>query len=161
MNANPPDRQPLRIVVGVESAREARGVLTHAADLARRLGAHLHVVHAVFVEIPASGLAGAPIAVDGSAGELATLEAQECADAAAEILDALAPSAWSFHAVEGNGAGVLLEVADRLDAYCVVVGSRGEGIGAFLERLVHPSVSHTVIGNSPRPVFVVSRKLDG
>lgn len=37
----------------------------------------------------------------------------------------------------------------------IVVGSRGEGAGAALARLVEPSVSHGLIARGHRPVLVV------
>jgi nucleotide-binding universal stress UspA family protein len=63
---------------------------------------------------------------------------------------------WAFHTREGDPGSVLAELAEDTDAYCIVVGTRGEGVAATLNRLIRPSVSHALIQHCPRPVLVVS-----
>jgi nucleotide-binding universal stress UspA family protein len=63
---------------------------------------------------------------------------------------------WTFHARDGDPATVLSDIAADTDAYCIVVGTRGEGVGATLTRLIRPSVSHALIRRRQRPVLVVS-----
>jgi len=63
---------------------------------------------------------------------------------------------WTYQTGRGDPARLLISVADEHDALMIVVGSRGEGLHVFVERLISPSVAHRLIEHSRRPVLVVS-----
>jgi nucleotide-binding universal stress UspA family protein len=122
--------------------------LVVAEDLGRRLGARLHVVHAICLD-------DYPVDIDAADWE-------EQADAAvaeqrrhvARLLSDT-PLQWTYEARHGEPAAVLAMAADEHDALMIVVGTRGEGLRVALARLTDPSVSHGVIGHQHRPVLVV------
>ena len=155
----------MHLLVGVDGDPGGWTVLRQAADLARRLGAHLDVAHVNgFGDGTAvSDLGGAvPVLPTGIADPRVILAVPATGpagqDQRARVENELAGYgvAWTFHSRDGDPWQVLAELAEQLDAYCVVVGSRGEGIGAFLHRLLRPSVSHTLIAHQHRPVLVVA-----
>jgi nucleotide-binding universal stress UspA family protein len=122
--------------------------LTVAADLGRRLGARLHVVHAICLE-------DYPIDPDAADWEEQGAAAVAEERRHVEHLLADAPLQWSHEARRGEPAAVLTRAADEYDALMIVVGSRGEGLRRALARLADPSVSHGVIGHQRHPVLVV------
>ncbi|WP_367278900.1 universal stress protein [Pseudonocardia sp.] len=66
-----------------------------------------------------------------------------------------APASWTYHASHGDPVALLAAVAAEHDALMIIVGTRGEGFGAAVARLLGRSVSHGVIGGQHRPVLVV------
>ena len=136
------------LIVGHCHDPSSKHALAVATDLARRLGARLHVVHAIC-------LADYPVDPDA-----ADWEEQGAADVAKQRrrvkrLLARSPVRWSYEARRGEPAAVLAQAAAEQDALLIVVGSRGEGLRRAIARLADPSVSHSVIGHQPRPVLVV------
>lgn len=121
--------------------------LTVAADLGRRLGARLHVVHAICLEdYPID-----PDAADWEQGAAAVAEERRHVE---HLLTDTAVQ-WSYEARHGEPPAVLTRAADEHHALMIVVGSRGEGLRRTLARLADPSVSHRVIGHLRHPVLVV------
>lgn len=155
------DSRTLHVLAAVGEPREADEVLSAAADLAARLTAHLDVAHVRplfgpnLAGVPA-GLGGLPpgpaveLPLAAEPGELERLREW----ISTELKDSNV--AWSLHVREGDPAHVLGDLAESLDAYCIVVGTRGEGVRAFLERMIRPSVSHALIRDQRRPLLVVS-----
>lgn len=149
----------LPVVVALDEPPEASEVLCRAADLARRLSTHLHVAHVR--DLLAPNLLGVPAGLGGlppPATHLAMdVEAAESDRVRESIAGELAGSGvdWTLHVGEGDPARIVAELADSVEAYCIVLGSRGEGFGAFLERLVRPSVTHALIRDQRRPVVVI------
>lgn len=119
-----------------------------AADLAGRLHAHLHVVHGV-------GLDDYPI--DPDAADWDQQARRALAEQREAVETALADSAvgWTYHASRADPAALIVAVAEEHHALMIIVGTRGEGFGAALERLLGRSVSHGVITGGHRPVLVV------
>ncbi len=144
-----PRRAPVTTLVlghGLDPA--SAHALQVAADLARRLDAHLHVVHGVDLrDYPID-----PDAADWEEQARRTLAEQQQA-----VETALADSgqAWTYHASRGDPAALIAAVADEHDALMIIVGTRGEGLRAALERLLGRSVSHGIIRTQHRPVLVV------
>lgn len=155
------DGSATHVLVGVDGQPAGWAALRQAADLARRLGAHLDVVHIFSLdEIETAG--AVPPAFESPPTMVETPEMSETmararADLQARIEDQLRGAGldWVLHSRQGDPGRVLAELAAELDAYCVVVGTRGEGVKAFLQRLAEPSVSHAVIREHHRPVLVV------
>jgi nucleotide-binding universal stress UspA family protein len=150
----------LSVLVGVDGEEGGWVALRHAADLAQRLDAHLHVAHVVAfhagIAVPVGPAPAVPMS-PMSVGD-PSVDARECEHANDLTAKHLAghPGGWDFHSAVGDPGQVLGDLAEELDAYCVVVGSRGAGFAAFMERLLRPSVSQELIRHRHRPVLVVS-----
>lgn len=152
--------EPLRVVVGWESAERSGRALERAADLAVRLGAGLEVVHvrdAVVTPAPSSAV-GLPLD-PGGAILTAPLTPERLAEVRtsveAEVAALTTGAQTTVHVRQGWPPDVLTSVADELDAYVVVVGGPSHGFAAFLEHLMTGSVAHELEKRSHRPVLVV------
>ncbi|MEX5632324.1 universal stress protein [Parafrankia sp. FMc2] len=150
------------IVVGTDIREAAPAALVRAADLARRLGAELDVVHVqplsrgeirVMVStVPGRHLSERFLRADQDAQTRKVRTLVERALAGSDV-------PWRLHVLAGDPAARLLAVADSVDAYAIVIGTRHGG-GVVLERLLTGSVSHRVINWAKRPVLVVPTELD-
>jgi nucleotide-binding universal stress UspA family protein len=144
-------RSRCALVVGFDRNPTSLAALQVAVDLARRLAADVHVVHAI-------DLSDYPVDPDAATWD-------DDAEAAAAGERALAAEAlegfdgtWTYREAHGEAAELLADVADEVDALMVVVGGRREGAGAALSHLVSPSVSKRLLGHAAtRPVLVVPR----
>lgn len=135
------------LVVGHSRSRGSRDVLAVACDLARRLGAVVHVVHAISLD---------DYPVDPDADDWEAQAARALRTQRAEVEAALTGvPGWSYHAARGDPVKLLCAVAEEQEALMIVVGTRGAGGGAALARLLNRSVSRAVIGCQRRPVLVV------
>jgi nucleotide-binding universal stress UspA family protein len=144
-----PERRHADLVVGYGHGGEtSQAALQVAGDLARRLKAHLHVVHAI-------DLGDYPIDPDADEWEESarTVLAKEQDEVRTMLEGHL--EGWSYHAAHGRPAELLAAVADEHDALLVVVGSGGQGLTAALGRFMGGSTSHGLIHHCGRPVLVV------
>jgi nucleotide-binding universal stress UspA family protein len=111
------------IVVGTDGSETAKRAVTEAVRLAKALEAELHLVSA-FEGLRGARISGAP---EGAAKVWAPLpDAQVDAtlsEAAAGIR--IGGMAVSTHALEKDPVDALLEVADKVGASFIVVGSQG------------------------------------
>jgi nucleotide-binding universal stress UspA family protein len=111
-----------RIVVGTDGSATADKAVETAANLARQLGATLHIVTAY--RKSGSGRASGAALVDTAAS--ASLPAE-----AAKQISEKAAATWGQgltteqHAVSGSAADAILDTALAVDADLVVVGSQG------------------------------------
>lgn len=137
------------IVVGFDRSAASLAALGKAADLGRRLGADLHIVHAVdLADYPID-----PDADDWEAQATTTLESERHTVSVALVGY---PYGWSYLALRAEPAQALARTAERFDALMIVVGVRSAGWRHLLERLAAPSVSHRLIAGTDRPVLVVA-----
>lgn len=136
------------LVLGHDRHPRSEAALSVAADLTRRLHAHLHVVHGI-------DLADYPIDPDAADWEQQAQHA--LTDQRRQVTAALVGchTGWSYHAWRGDPVRLLTTVADETDALMIIVGTRGEGLGKVLDRILEPSVSHGLIARQQRPVLVV------
>lgn len=136
------------IVVGYDSEAASRAALATAVDLARRLGACLQVVHVVDEDdLPID-----PDADDWDRQVDAALDVERAA-VAAQL--ATSDVDWRYTLARGDPVRGLCTAADACRALMVVVGTRGEGWEARIDRVVHGSVSRRLIHHCHRPVLVV------
>lgn len=143
------DENPVTtLVLGHARDPASAHALEVAADLARRLHAHLHIVHGV-------DLADYPIDPDAADWEQQADRALAEQHRQVDVAMASAPNSWTYHAARGDPVSLLTVVATEHDALMIIVGTRGEGFGATLERMLGRSVSHGVIRRQHRPVLVV------
>lgn len=145
-----PDRGQARaaLVLGHSRYPADDAALDVAGDLARRLHAHLHVVHGV-------DLSDYPVDPDAADWEEQARHALEAQQRRVEAALADSPASWTYHAAHGDPASLIIQLAEETDALMTIVGSRGEGIGASIERLFGGSVSRTVLRHQRRPVLIV------
>ncbi len=151
------------VVVGVDTGQAAPAALDWAADLAARLDAELDVVHVQ--PLSPAQIRTIISTVPGRHACERFLRAEEDAEtrAAGTLADrtlAATPVRWRFHVRAGDPATELLAVADSVDAYAIVVGTRHGGVGVALERLLTGSVSHRTLHRTHRPVLVVPTDVD-
>lgn len=144
--SRPPDGG---VVVGHSRHRGSDDAVLVAADLARRLGVPLHVLHVLATE---------DFPVDPDAWDWEREGERAVAEQEAAVRSLLAGSGvtWDREVLEGDPATVLARVAEAVDAPFVVVGTHGEGrvrLGSAL--LGHRSVSHGAVARGHRPVLVV------
>lgn len=150
-----PDEMFKTIVVGTDGSDPANAAVRHAADLARAFGASLHLVGAY--RSASSSAAMASVDVDVVPFETqALLDAdQAIAATARRRLDDAAAAVGveaSVHVADGDPAEVILDVAERVGADLVVVGSRGM---SGLKRLFLGSVSSRVSHGAHASVLIV------
>jgi nucleotide-binding universal stress UspA family protein len=147
------DSTPGPIVVGTDGSGTAGKAVHEAARLARALGAELHLVYAFE---PASGrIAGAPPAAAAIWRQLPDSDVETVLGSAAVSVrdDALVVKS---HSSQGDPAEALIKVADEVDAYLIIVGSRGmHGVKRVLG-----SVPNKVSHAAHRNVMIVATDED-
>jgi nucleotide-binding universal stress UspA family protein len=112
-----------RVVVGTDGSATADKAVEAAANLARQLGASLHIVTAY--RPSGGGMAGASGAAmaEGGGGGLQSEAAKQIAEKATRTWgEGLSAEA---HAVPGHAADAIVETAQTLGADLIVVGSKG------------------------------------
>lgn len=141
--AQPNGSDSAALVVGHDGHPTAQLALAAAVDLARRINAHLHVVHAV--TIADYGIDPDTDAFEQSRDRNLAAEREAIADALAD-----APVPWTYHEENGDPAARLTALADQTDAAYIVVG-------ASHRKLLHleSSVPRRLIHLQTRPVIVV------
>jgi nucleotide-binding universal stress UspA family protein len=138
------------VVVGTDGSESANSAVKVAAELARTVGATLHVVTAFRTQT--AGLAqvsGLPLIDSGAEDALRAEAARNIAQRAVDEYGAGVDA--QFHEGNGDAADVLIEMAESLDADLIVVGSRGmRGARRYLG-----SVPNSVTHGAPCAVLVV------
>ena len=137
----------VHLVLGYDGSPASQGALAVATDLARRLHAQLHVVHAI-------DLTDYPIDPDQAdweeRGERALAAGREAIEAALRY-----STGWSYHEWRGDPAQLLCKLADAHDALMVIVGIRHGGRMPVLHRLITGSVSRRLAEQANCPVLIV------
>lgn len=126
------------VLVGTDGSDTADKAVQAAADLARQLGAQLHIATAYRSTGP--GL--------GEASGAALIESPAVAKEAAESVTEHAASSFgeglqvTRHSISGHAADGILECAEKVNADLIVVGSKGmHGARRFLGSVPN-SVAH-------------------
>ena len=140
------------IVVGTDGSPTADKAVQSAADLARSLGAELHIVTAVKAPRPGMAAAsGAPLVDPGIGQALAAEVAQSVGETAVQKFgEGIKAEA---HAAQGNPDDVILATAADVGADLIVVGSKGmRGARRYLGSVPN-SVAHSATApcSSSRP----------
>lgn len=139
------------IVVGTDGSETAKRAVEEAVRLATALGGEVHIVSA-FEPLRGAHISGAP---EGAAKVWAPLPDANVeatlSEAAAAVRVREVPV--NTHAVEKDPADALLEIADKVQATMIVVGSKGmHGARRFVLGSVPNKVSHNARCN----VLIVS-----
>jgi nucleotide-binding universal stress UspA family protein len=136
------------LLVGTDGSPTADQAVQAAVDLARSLGAALHIVTAFRTPRPGMGAATGVALVDSGAGQaLAEESARAVGQAAIERFgEGLVAEA---HGAQGNADDVILSTAVQVEADLIVVGSKG------MQRRYLGSVPNSVAHGAHCAVLVV------
>jgi nucleotide-binding universal stress UspA family protein len=139
-----PDSEPT-LVVGHDGHPAGDAALHAAIDLARRLGAHLHVMHSITLE---------DYGIDPDADRFGQECERHLAEERATIADTLANASigWTYHEERGDPALRLADLASAVDALFIVVGATSPGM---LHHLLSGSVPNRLLHSRGHPVLVV------
>ena len=134
------------IVVGTDGSDTAKQAVSEAVRLAKALGAHVHVVSA-FEPTRGARVTGAP---EGAAKVWAPLPDDHVEAILSEAVAGIRMSGVEVtsHAVREDPADALLQVAKKVDASLIVVGSQGmHGVRRLALGNVPNKVSHNATCN--------------
>ncbi len=109
------------LLVGHDSQPASRAAVRYAADLAVRLGAHLHVVHVV-------DLSDTPIDADSAEWEERAGKTVEALKEDARTLLEGFDVEWTYHACHGDPAELLARVAEEHGVMLIAVGATSRGM---------------------------------
>lgn len=136
------------LVVGWDREPASAAALRYAVGLARRLSAHLHIVHIADVaDLPVD-----PDADDYEQQFHASVEAH--AVAARQLLEELGAN-WTYHAMHGRPPDVLAELAEQVDAVMIVLGAPRGGVHSFIDTFAGQSVAQQLTRKRARAVLLV------
>jgi nucleotide-binding universal stress UspA family protein len=145
---------PTKILLATDSSEEATLAAKTAADITQKTGSELHIVHAsplpVYID-PASDR----ISDVRGAEENIKLEAQQLLDTQVEQIKAAGGTVTEAHVRLGRPAQEIVNLADKIAAGLIVVGSRGLG---GIRRALMGSVSDSVVRHAHCPVLVVRKE---
>ncbi len=139
---------PSIILLATDGSEDAQLAAKAAVELSKRTGARLHVVHAWRPLPPYAFPSFTPEEYHPPQEEGARKLLAEQLDQVDETGDVVAEA----HLVTGRPADAILDLAERLEADLIVVGSRGLGP---LRRIVLGSVSGEIVHHADLPVLVV------
>lgn len=143
------------VIVGLQPGQPAQ-VLAEAIRYATLLKAPLMVVHVdvtrfVTYEDPDGYVHSAPIDLNLDAGAAEFEDVQKMASEALEQSDL----AWATRQLVGDPALAIKQLADKLDAQLIVIGTRKRGIGESIREFFTGSVAARLAHRQHRPVLVV------
>ncbi|MGO1507427.1 MAG: universal stress protein [Microbacteriaceae bacterium] len=143
------------VIVGMQPEQSSH-VLEEAARYAKLLSAPLIVVHVdvtrfVTYEDPDGYVHSAPIDLNVEAG---AAEFDEVQAAAAPILDGSGLE-WTARQLVGDPALAIKQLANKVDAQLIVVGTRKRGIGESIREFFTGSVAARLAHRQHRSVLVV------
>jgi len=148
------------IVVGTDGSETAGVALHHAVELAKACNATLHIVN-VYKPMSTGNLASSAMA-GGPTFDLAAVnsglenESTVICSRAASQAEA-ANVKHETHAIPGDPADVLIELAEQVDADVIVIGNRGmTGVRRFVLGSVPNKISH----HAPCSLLIVNTARD-
>src|ERR687889_394264 len=143
---------PTKILLATDGSKEAALAVRTAADIAQRTGSELHVVH-VGSSLEYVGM-GPPLIGDIPAPtqEQLSAEARGLLDAEVEQVKAVGGTVAQAHLGVGAPDREIVELAEKLSAGLIVIGSRGRG---GIRRALMGSVSDSVVRHAHCTVLVV------
>ena len=140
---------PTRILLATDGSEDAAQAREAAADLARRSGSELHLVH-VWHDVPS------PYAHAVVKREL-KLQGQEILDAQVKKIEEAGGTVTADHLRGGRTSDEVIELSEELGAGLLVLGSRGHGA---VRRILMGSHSEAIIHHARVPVLVLRRAGD-
>jgi nucleotide-binding universal stress UspA family protein len=120
------------IVVGTDGSPSSMTAVRQAAEIATAMQATLHVAFAVRLASEVAAISIEAITIPAGLDDQAVSDAERMVAAAADQVRELAPTVQT-HVVQGEPAHALIDLADKVSADLLVVGSRGmTGAARFL-----------------------------
>ncbi|MBN7793710.1 universal stress protein [Microbacterium sp. 2216-1] len=146
------------VIVGLQPGQPGH-VLDEAVKYAKLLGSPLVVVHVdvtrfVTYEDPDGYVHSAPIDLNIDSGIAEFEEVQQ----AAEQLLKKADIVWTARQLVGDPALAIKQLAERLDAQLIVVGTRKRGLGESIREFFTGSVAARLAHRQHRSVLVVPQE---
>lgn len=146
------------VIVGLQPGQPGH-VLDEAVKYAKLLGSPLVVVHVdvtrfVTYEDPDGYVHSAPIDLNIDSGIAEFEEVQQ----AAEQLLKKADVVWTARQLVGDPALAIKQLAERLDAQLIVVGTRKRGLGESIREFFTGSVAARLAHRQHRSVLVVPQE---
>lgn len=143
------------VIVGIQPG-QAEHVLQEAARYAKLLGAPLVVAHVdvtrfVTYEDPDGYVHSAPIDLNLEAG---VAEFEEVQAAAAACLEGSGIT-WTARQLVGDPALAMKQLANKIDAQLIVIGTRKRGLGESIREFFTGSVAARLAHRQHRSVLVV------
>ena len=138
------ERMPEKVLLATDGSKDAALAARAAVDVCDRTGAELHVVH-VWYSVPTARLRPFVRAQVKKRG-------QKILDEGVKRVEESGGRLADAHLVEGRDADEILDLAERIGADLVVIGSRGLGL---VGRIALGSVSEAVLHHSRCPVLVL------
>jgi len=143
------------VIVGMQPAQSPH-VLTEAARYAKLLDASLVVAHVdvtrfVTYEDPDGYVHSAPIDLNLEAG---VADFEQVQAEAGRVLEGTGLT-WTARQLVGDPALAIKQLADRLDAQLIVVGTRKRGLGESIREFFTGSVAARLAHRQHRSVLVV------
>lgn len=143
------------VIVGAIPDQSTR-VVKEGAKYARLLGvplvvAHVDVTRFVTYEDPDGYVHTAPIDVNIAPGETDL----DHVEASVETALAGTNVTWKVHELVGDPALAIKQLADRVDASLLVVGTRKRGFGESIREFFTGSVAARLAHRQARPILVV------
>jgi nucleotide-binding universal stress UspA family protein len=143
---------PTRMLLATDGSEDADRAALAAADLSKRTGSELHVVHVV-PQYPRYAYPGVTPQVYSYVLDKTLREARNLLDEQAKHIEDGGGRVAQTHTRRGAAADEILDLAEELEAGLIVVGSRGLGP---VKHLVMGSVSEGVVHGGPScPVLVM------
>lgn len=145
---------PTKILLATDGSAEAERAARTSATISERLDSELHLVYVAPMPDPYAWPERTVLDPDltGEIRELAEREGREALEAEMEKLEGIGVEIAGSHVRVGNPDAEIVQLAEKLDAGLVVVGSRGLGP---IRRTVMGSVSGSVVSHAHCPVMVV------
>ncbi len=141
----PMSRLPSKIVVGTDFSDSSAVALQHAASLAERLQAELHIVHIAKASMTASDL-GLDVPQEFEESQQANQRRKRLRTMLSSNLDI------HLHLRIGHPVHELLAVVRELQPEMVIVGNHGRGA---VMRVIHGSISTELMRICPVPLLIV------
>ena len=145
---------PRTIVVATDFSAPGNAAVDRAVDLARYLGAKLHIAHVFTLPVPL--LTVYEFSLSGSDMRDARDMAREKLDACAEQAAAAGVTATTS-LLDGATAQAVVTLAGDLDADWVVVGTHGH---TGLQHVLLGSIAERIVRHSPCSVLVVRSRAE-
>lgn len=133
------------ILVPVDFSEHSSRALEYAAQLARRFGAALHVIHVMHMP--------ADVRITGTWWSTLRGQALEALRALVEGMDTTGLKVES-HIAEGHPSESIVELATKLGADLIVMGSHGR---TGIAHVLLGSVAERTIRNAPCPVITLKK----
>ncbi len=137
---------PKQILVPTDFSETAERGVRYAFELAQHIGAKVHLLHVYLIPTPPVG------------GALAGSFFEETEDQAKRRLEEAThkyrehPSFGSHLVTTGEPSGAIVEVARKIGADLIVIGTHGR---SGVQRLLLGSVAETVLRSAPCPVLAM------